>query len=66
LKEYLDQHYQKWLDTPLPALQGKTPRKAMATKEGQRQVENLLRSMEYHHQSHMKYDTAWIRKELGL
>jgi hypothetical protein len=66
LKEYLDQHYQKWLDTPLPALNGKTPRKAIKTKEGQRLVENLLRSIEYHHQTKMEYDTTWIRNELGL
>jgi hypothetical protein len=66
LKDYLDQHYQNWLDTPLPALNGKAPRKAIRTKEGQRLVENLLRSIEYHHQTRMEYDTTWIRKELGM
>lgn len=66
LKEHLDQHYQKWLDTPLPALNGRTPKKAIKTKEGLRLVENLLRSIEYHHQTRMEYDTSWIRKELGL
>ncbi|MFZ5452813.1 MAG: SEC-C metal-binding domain-containing protein [Thermodesulfobacteriota bacterium] len=66
LKEYLDQHYQKWLDAPLPALNGKTPRKAIKTKEGQRLVEHLLRTIEYHHQTKIEYDTSWIRKELGM
>jgi hypothetical protein len=66
LKDYLDQHYQKWLDTPLPALNGKTPRTASKTEKGRRRVEDLLRSMEYHHQEKMEYDISWIRKELGM
>jgi hypothetical protein len=64
LKEYMDQHYQKWLDTPLPALKGEMPRQAIKTAEGRRQVEDLLRIIEYHHD--MEYDVAWLRKELGL
>ncbi|MEW6388540.1 MAG: MbcA/ParS/Xre antitoxin family protein [Thermodesulfobacteriota bacterium] len=66
LKDVLDQHYQKWLDSPLPALGGKTPRKAITTKVGRRRVEDLLRSLEYHHSSNKEYDTSWIRKELGM
>lgn len=66
LKEVLDQHYQKWLDTPLPALNGKTPRKAIKTKDGSRLVEDLLRLIEYDQRDDLKYDISWIRKELGL
>lgn len=67
LKDMLDQHYQKWLDTPLSALKNKSPRKAISTQEGRRMVEDLLRSMEYHHQQKdMEYDITWIRKELGM
>jgi hypothetical protein len=67
LKDMFDSHYREWLDTPLPALSGKTPRRAVKVKEGRRQVENLLREMEYlHQQEDMEYDITWIRKALKL
>jgi hypothetical protein len=34
-----------WLDQPVPALGGKTPRAACRTKEGRREVEILIRTM---------------------
>jgi hypothetical protein len=66
LKDYLNQHYQEWLDTPLPFLNGETPRNAVKTRKGRRRVEDLLRSMEYNHEGNMEYDISWIRKELGM
>lgn len=67
LKDMYDNHYREWLDSSLPALDGKTPRKAIKTKEGRRQVEDLLRVMEYfHHEDDIEYDVTWIRKDLEL
>lgn len=39
-------HYATWLDQPLPALDGKTPRDAARTQAGRTQVDLLLKSME--------------------
>jgi len=67
LKEMYDNHYKDWLDHPLPALNGKSPRRAIRFKEGRRRVEDLLREMEYlHNEGDVKYDIAWVRKELKL
>jgi hypothetical protein len=67
LKDMFDNHYREWLDSPLPALDGKTPRQAIKTKGGRRQVEDILRVMEYSHQEgDMEYDIAWVRKDLKL
>jgi hypothetical protein len=67
LKDMYDCHYREWLDSPLPRLSGKTPRQAVKAKEGRRQVEDLLREMEYlHQQDDMEYDITWIRKALKL
>jgi len=67
LKDMYDNHYREWLDCPLPVLGGKSPRKAIRSKEGRRLAENLLREMEYlHNESDDKYDTSWVRKELKL
>jgi hypothetical protein len=67
LKDMYDNHYREWLDSSLPALGGKTPRKAIKTKEGRRQVEDILRKMEYFHlEGDIEYDVTWIRKDLEL
>lgn len=67
LKDMFDHHYHQWLDMPLPALDGKTPRQAVRTKEGRRLVEDLLRVLEYSHDSRdIEYDITWIRKKLKL
>jgi len=44
--EYLQGHYRRWLDEPLPALGGKTPRDAARTDRGRLQVEELLKDIE--------------------
>jgi len=69
LKDFLDDHYRKWLTKPLPALDGLSPKEAVRTKEGRRQVEDLMRMMEYTHsgqKGNMAYDPSWLRNELGL
>jgi chorismate mutase len=70
-KDFFDDHYHRWLDTKLPALENKTPRAASKTKKGKKAVEDLLRMMEYTEErrsaeGQYAYDISWIRKELGL
>jgi len=69
VREYKDRHYAGWIDEPLPALEGKTPREAVRTKEGRREVDLLLRDME--NREHRlpeaeRYDFTRIRRQLGL
>ena len=67
MKDFYDKHYREWLDSPIPALDGKTPRKAIRSKEGKRKVEDLLREMEYlHNENDQAYDISWVRRELKL
>ena len=67
LKDMYDNHYREWLDCPIPALGGKSPRKAIRSKEGRQRVEDLLREMEYlHNESDVEYDISWVRRELKL
>jgi hypothetical protein len=40
-----DKYYMKWLDLPLPALEGKTPRRLCRTPDGKRTVAQLIRSI---------------------
>jgi hypothetical protein len=45
LQEMFRQHYMKWLDEPLPILDGKTPRQACKTKAGKQKVAMLIRTI---------------------
>ena len=70
-KDFFDKYYRDWLDSKIPALGDKTPREAARTKEGRRELEELLRLLEFREQSRREngqpeYDIAWIRKELGI
>lgn len=62
-------HYDTWPDQPLPALAGRTPREAVTTAKGRRQVDALLREMEHRtSRSDMAelYDFGRLRRALGL
>lgn len=62
-------HYASWPDVALPALDGKTPRQAIATKRGRAQVERLLADLEHHEQAvppAARYDVDILRTALGL
>jgi hypothetical protein len=69
---YLDDHYRRTLDDPLPNLNGKTPRQAVKTKKGRRQVVDWLKYLENSEfrraaeQGHEPYDMAWMWRELKL
>jgi hypothetical protein len=69
--EAQDRHYAGWPDTPLPALDGLTPRAAMQTKSGRAQVEELIRTFENGEERRRKsgrepYDFSRLRAQLGL
>lgn len=69
LREYKEQHYRKWLDLPLPALGGKTPREAARSARSRRELDLLLRDMENREQrlpEPARFDVRHLRRELGL
>lgn len=72
IRLYLDDHYRRTLDEPLPMLGGKTLRQAAATKTGRQQAIDWLKqleNMEHRHaaaQGHAVYETGWIWQELGI
>lgn len=45
LMEMLRAHYRQWLDDPLPALAGQTPRQAASSREGRDQVARMIRTI---------------------
>ena len=71
VQKVLDEHYRKWLDMPLPALDGKTPRQAVATSEGRAQVVDLLKLLQ-NGEEHKRsdglawYDVSKLKAALGI
>jgi hypothetical protein len=66
-----EQHYAKWPDKELRALDGKTPRESVKTAAGRRKVSAMLRdleNMEEHKRAKGEpyFDVAGLRAELGL
>jgi hypothetical protein len=71
LREVKAAHYRTWLDTALPALDGRTPREAARTAAGRRDVDLLLRSMEHREARGVKapedrFDFGAFRRQLGI
>jgi hypothetical protein len=69
LLEFKQRHYDDWIDQPLPALEGKTPREAARTAQGRAAVDVLLKDMENHEQRSAgdgAFDFSEIRRELRL
>lgn len=69
--EYLERHYRSWVDTPLPALDGRTPRKAATLKTQRPRVVALVKSIEGGMRREKQdgrpfVDVAWLWTELGL
>lgn len=65
----LDEHYERWVDDKLPALEGQTPRQAVKTAAGRAKVEALLAGMGRRRASgslDLRPPVARIRKKLGL
>jgi hypothetical protein len=71
LEKQLDEYYTDWIDQPLPALKGKTPRDAAKTSEGRKDLNLVLNELENIYQ-HAKmrgepyFDLNKVRKQLKL
>jgi hypothetical protein len=71
VSQFYEQHYDRWPDVPLPALGSRTPRDAIRTSEGRRQVIDLLKTMENHAEHERRegryaYDFSRLKAELGI
>ena len=71
IQAFHDQHYRGWVDAPLPALGGQTPRAAARSKGGRPQVVALLKELESYaahdrREGRPAYDFGWMWAELGL
>jgi len=69
--DYIDKHYRETLDTPLPALDGKSPRQAVRSAVGREKVLEWLKLIENRNAQHDDaaigaYDFGWMWAELGL
>lgn len=70
-QDYYERHYRGWVDTPLPALGGRTPRAAAASKAGRPRLVALLKEMESRAARERlagrpAYDFGWMWGELGV
>jgi len=71
LREHLDRHYRETLDTPIPALGGRSPRHAVRSAAGRKKVVDWLKSLENSSAGHADgaiadYDFGWMWDEPGL
>jgi hypothetical protein len=66
--DFKTRHYEAWLDEPVPALAGKTPREAAATAPGRAALDLLLKEIEQAEASDREsaYDVGRLRRELGV
>lgn len=69
--DYMDKHYRETVDSPLPALNGKSPRQAVRSKVGREKVIDWLKLLENRGARHgdvpmAGYDFGWMWAELGL
>jgi hypothetical protein len=71
-RQFYDQHYHGWVDAPIPALDGRSPKQAVRTKRGKDEVVALLKTMENMEARRCResgqppYDFGWLWQELGL
>ncbi|MGH7889503.1 MAG: hypothetical protein ACRENF_03015, partial [Thermodesulfobacteriota bacterium] len=71
LDKKLDEYYKKWLDLPLAALSGLTPREAAGTEEGKKKLKIVLRELENIYKlardrGEPYFEVNIIRKKLNL
>ena len=69
VREMMVRHYAAWVDEPIPALQGKTPRDAVRSPAGREKVDALLKDIERLGVGMAGYDasiTATLRSTLGF
>ena len=70
-QEFKDNYYRNWLDEPVPALAGLTPREASELVKGRRELERLLLEYEeaerrMEEREGFSYDFTWLWRELLL
>ena len=68
-RELKQRHYADWIDQPLPALGGKTPRETAQSVRGRADVDQLLKEMENMEQrlpEGSRFDFSEIRRTLGI
>lgn len=68
---FLDDYYEKWINQPIQALEGKTPRELCKTVRGRAKVEEILEKLERVERRRFKkgepyYDINKVRARLGL
>jgi hypothetical protein len=68
---FLDEYYERWLDSSIPALGGRTPRDLCRTPAGRRRLEELLRELDLIEEGRARrgephYDVNRVRARLGL
>ncbi len=71
IAEFEERYYREWLDIPLPALRGRTPRHAATLKTLRPALVDLLKDFESHAERRKRsgkpaYDFSWMWRELGL
>ena len=71
IQPILDRHYRSWVDVPVPALDGKTPRQAAAIPRLRRRLLGMVEELEASHARDLaakrpSHDPSWMRGELGL
>jgi hypothetical protein len=68
LREMAAQHWNAWLDTPLPALQGSTPRQPARTASGRERLEALFLQFDRYNESPQPFspDMSSLRRALGF
>jgi hypothetical protein len=72
MKEFLDRHYRRVIDEPLPAIGNVSPRSAVGTQEGREKVIGWLKYMENGESRRSRkegtppYDFTWMWQELGV
>ena len=69
LREMEERHWKAWLDQPVPALGGLTPRAAAATPIGRERLEALLNDFEFRNRQRdpdQRTDIGRLRRALGL
>lgn len=71
VQRFLNNYYRRWVDEPVPALDGSSPRDACQTTEGRNQVIELLKLLENMEEKKRRSGEPYvkvsvIRQELGL
>jgi hypothetical protein len=69
--QYLQQHYERWVDEPIAMLDGETPRYAATKPELRGRVVKLIEGLEEMYENAREegsaaYDPSWMWEELGL